>query len=386
MSSSKKPKTTANIPRVGVTDPSYPMGDNRRRMEQGYGRPGGAVGPRSDDPLELIRFEERQDLYREYREAKEVQEKKKLELKIQQMKQDTGAGGLNIGNMYQFTPADIQQISRMPEKEQQDFYATLQQVQLMSAMQSRGGAQGGLGNPMLQMMAMGGFGRQGQGLGLKDVMEIQGMMKNIYDGAGRGNQDLTNTLLMKLMTETVPGLQQQANQATQQGLGAVISILQANQSDPMRDLNYLKEGAAALGYAPQNVSMDVAKLQLEMQDKWKAIEHEDRRKELDYRRQLGVMEKVLDAVTGLTKNVTRDHISTLFKPKPVQQVQPIPQVQPAPVTPVPQAAPRTNMVQVPPTGSPQIVKYQCGSCGADMYAPLGVSPVTCAQCGQVHEL
>ena len=85
MSTSKKPKTTANIPRVGVTDPSYPMSDNRRSMEQGYGRPGGGMGPRSDDPLEVIKFEQRQDLLREYRGARAVKEQKKLELEIQRM-------------------------------------------------------------------------------------------------------------------------------------------------------------------------------------------------------------------------------------------------------------------------------------------------------------
>ena len=167
-------------------------------------------------------------------------------------------------------------------------------------------------------------------------------------------------------------------------------MLKDNQSDPMRDLNYLKQGAAALGYTPQNVSTEVAKMRIEMEDRWATVAHEDRRKELEYRRQLGVMEKVLDTVTGLTKNVTRDHISTLFKPKqPVQQVQPIPQPQVAPVTPMPQTNVQSNLIKTPPAGaSPQIVRYKCGNpnCGADMYAPMGVSPVTCAQCGQVHEL
>ena len=80
MSDIKKPKSTANIPRIGVTDLTYPMGDNRRSMEGGYGRAGELSRSRMDDPLEQIKFEKRQDLFREYREMKD----KKDELKLQQ--------------------------------------------------------------------------------------------------------------------------------------------------------------------------------------------------------------------------------------------------------------------------------------------------------------
>ncbi len=377
-------KKNPQYPKIPLIDPNMPI--KITRLDDIYGESAlhGGYGMTSD-PIDALRREEEMDAVKELREIRRDRKRHELKKKIKQERAALGqedAGGLNIQGMYQFTPADIQQISKMPEAEQQQFYSALQNIQMMAAMQPRGGT-GGLSNPMLQMMAMGGFGRQGQGLGLKDVMEIQQMTKNIYDGAGKGNQDLTNTLLLKLMTETVPGLQQQASQAQIQGFGAVIQMLKDNQSDPMRDLNYLKQGAAALGYTPQNVSTEVAKMRIEMEDRWATVAHEDRRKELEYRRQLGVMEKVLDTVTGLTKNVTRDHISTLFKPKQ-QQVVPQPQV--VPVTPTVPTNVQGNLIKTPPTGSPQIVKYQCQKCGADMYAPQGQSPVTCAQCGQVHEL
>lgn len=385
---SKREKKVVGIPTVPLTQRGYRTVDAMDNVYGSSGRMGSMVNP--NDPLAQMEAEETREALQELRGLKMKKKRVELRQKIEREKEalgnvDSTGGGLNIKGMYNFTPMDIQQISKMPEGDQQAFYSTLQNIQTMAAMNPRGSGGQAMTNPILYMMATGGFGRQGQGLGLKDIIELQKNWNTISQGAGKGNQELTNTLLLKLMTETVPGLQQQANQNLQQGMGAVISMLQKNQSDPMRDLQFLKEGASALGYAPQNVSNEVAKMRIEMEDRWHMKEFDWRNQELQYRRNMGIVKQILDSVQGLTKNVSREHIKTLFEPK---KPQPPPAVQPtAPAnTPLqPYVTHKAPMTNIPPAGNVQIVKYPCSKCGADMYAPMGQTQVTCAQCGQVHQ-
>ena len=154
----KKSTSTANIPRIGVTDLTYPMRDNRRSMEGGYGRPGEPSRIRVDNPIDQIRFEKQQDLLKEYRDMKAKKEELKLQRELAQMKQeigsvDTSSGGLNIKGLYNFSAQDIASVSNMSEEDRKKFMETLQYINMMSSTSSTGGAQGM--NPMLQFMAMG---------------------------------------------------------------------------------------------------------------------------------------------------------------------------------------------------------------------------------------
>jgi len=396
MSKKKKTTSTANIPRVGITDPTYPMGDNRRRMARGYGAPGGLSGPRSDDPIEQLRFEQRQDLLKEYRDMKSKKDELKLKQELTQLKQQIGSvdasgGGLGIKGIYNFSPQDMQQISRMPETEKEVFYSTLQRLSTMASMTPQGGVGGQGMNPLFQLMAMGGFNQQGQGLKLGDITELGRMWQTVYQGAGKGNQDLTNTLLMKLMTETVPGLQTQANQNLQMAYQAQISHLQQNQSDPMRDLEYAKNMASAMGYAPQAQSSEVAMATLTMQDGWKQREWEFKMKELQDRKMLGTIKEITKQIDipGMVRAATRQQTREMFQP-PQSAIPPAgnplsPQVTPPLQNPMGQKAPMSG--QGPPLGggSGQMVMYTCQGCGTQMAAPAGVPTVTCTACGRAHQ-
>lgn len=387
--SKKKPTTTANIPRVGATDPTYPMGDNRRRMEQGYGRPGALSGPSVDNPLDRLRFERQQDLLKEYREVRAKKDELKLQKEVAQMKQEIGSidvsgGGLGIRGLYNFSPQEMMQISRMPEEEQKSFYETLQNLTAMSAM-TPAGAGGGAGiNPIWQLMALGGFsGRGQQGLTLKDVLELQRNWQTLYQGAGRGNDQLTNQLLMKLMTETVPGLQQQSNANLQMGYQAIISQLQANQSDPLRDLEYLKKGADALGYGPQNQSVEVAKLRLQMEDGWRQKDWDYKMQELQTRRQLGMIQQIIQNVNipAILRNVTRQQTRDLLtQPPPEPAITP-----PLPVEDVNVNPASTKAGMGPGAAGRRVIHYTCQGCGAQMAAPEGQPTVTCQSCGMQHQ-
>jgi len=390
--SKTKEKKVVGIPTVPLTQRGYRTVD---AMDNVYGRSGGVGGiVNPNDPLAQMEAEETREALQELRDLKMKKKQVELRQKIEREKEalgniDVAGGGLNIKGMYNFTPMDIQQISKMPEADQQAFYSTLQNIQMMAAMTPRGSGGQAMTNPILYMMATGGLGRQGQGLGLKDVIELQKNWDTISRGAGKGNQELTNTLLLKLMTETVPGLQTQAAQNMQMGYNAIIQHLSQNQADPLRDLRFLKEGATALGYTPQNVSNDVAKMRIEMEDRWKMKDFEQRQRELDYRRNMGIIQQILDSVQNVTKNVSRDHIRTLFQPKqpqPQPVIQPQQVVQPTADTGLqPYASHKAPMTNAPPAGKVQIVQYPCSKCGAAMYAPLGEPRVTCAQCGQVHQ-
>lgn len=386
--SKAKEKKVVGIPTVPLTQRGYRTVD---AMDGVYGNPSAPrLSLNINDPLRQMEAEETREALQELRDLKLKKKGLELRQRIEREKETLGSinssgGGLNIKGMYNFTPSDIQQISKMPEADQQSFYSTLQNIQMMAAMTPRGSGGQTMTNPILYMMATGGFGKQGQGLGLKDIIELQKNWNTISQGAGKGNQELTNTLLLKLMTETVPGLQQQAAQNMQMGYSAIIQQLQQNQADPLRDLRFLKEGATALGYAPQNVSNEVAKMRIEMEDRWKMKDFDWRSRELEYRRNMGIVKQILDSVQGLTKNVTREHISSLFQPKPPQPVATVNPVVTSEKTLEPYVTHKAPMTGVPQEGNVQIVQYPCQKCGAAMYAPLGQTPVTCAQCGQVHQ-
>lgn len=391
MSTKKKSTSTANIPRIGVTDLTYPMRDNRRSMEGGYGRPGDGSRLRIDNPLEQIKFERQQDLLKEYREMKGKKEELKLQRELSQMKQeigsvDTSGGGLNIKNLYNFTAQELESISKMPDKEREKFMETLQYIGMMSSTRSAGGVSGM--NPMLQFMAMGGFNRQGQGLGMKDIIELQKMWQTINAGAGKGNQDLTNTLMLKLITETVPNLQNQANQNLQMAYNAQISHLQANQADPMRDIKFMKEMGSELGWKPANTSDEVALKSLEMQNMWKLKDWEFRMKELNDRRNLGIIEQILTNAKDIVKNVSRESVRNMMKQPPQQQV----------TIPPPENPPQQNAFtdKAPMDGSPMspmvrpdpstLKYYQCQGCRITLSAPAGTTRVLCPACGVVSNV
>lgn len=64
---------------------------------------------------------------------------------------------------------------------------------------------------------------------IDDIVDMQRTMAHAR--AGSGNQELTNTLLLKLMTETVPGLQVQANQNLQMAYQSARGI-KTNKNNP----------------------------------------------------------------------------------------------------------------------------------------------------------
>jgi len=368
------------------------MRDNRRSMEGGYGRPGDGSRLSVDNPLEQIKFEKQQDLLKEYREMKAKKDEMKLKQELAQMKQevgsvDTSGGGLNIRNLYNFSAQEIEAISKKTPEEQQTFYETLRIIQSMAAMSPTGGVQGM--NPMLQFMAMGGFNKQGQGLGLKDIIELQKMWQTINAGAGKGNQELTNTLMLKLITETVPNLQNQANQNLQMAYNAQISHLQANQADPMRDLKFVKEMGSELGWKPSTESETVSLKTLEMQNLWKEKEWEFRMMEHRDRRNLGIVEQILTNAKDIVKNVSRESVRNMMKQTPQTQSPNIPPPE-APPQQAPfsdkapmNANPLTPMVRTDPS---TLKYYQCQGCGITLSAPAGTTRVLCPACGVVSNV
>jgi len=392
MSTKKKSKSTANIPRIPVTDLTYPMRDNRRSMTGGYGKPGEGSRMRVDNPLDQIKFERQQDLLKEYREMKGKKEELKLQRELAQMKQEVGSvdttgGGLNIKGLYNFSAQDIATVSNMPEEDRKKFMETLQYINMMSSTRGAGGVQGM--NPMLQFMAMGGFNRQGQGLGMKDIIELQKMWQTINMGAGRGNQELTNNLMMKLITETVPNLQNQASQNMQMAYNAQIAHLQANQADPMRDIKFMKEMGSELGWKPSDHSEAVSMKTLEMQNLWKEKEWEFRMMEHRDRRNLGIVEQILTNAKDIVKNVSRESVRNMMRQGPQTQEPTIP----PPENPPQQeqftgkapmdANPLTPMTRTDPS---TLKYYQCQGCGITLSAPAGTTRVLCPACGVVSNV
>ena len=241
---------------------------------------------------------------------------------------------------------------------------------------------------MLQFMAMGGFNKQGQGLGMKDIIELQKMWQTINAGAGKGNQELTNTLMLKLITETVPNLQNQASQNMQMAYNAQIAHLQQNQSDPMREIKYIKELGSELGWKPANTSNEVAMKTLEMENLWKMKDFEFRMMEHRDRRTLGVIEQVLTNAKDIVKNVSRESVRNMMKQTPQTQVNIPPPETPPQQAPFSDKAPMdANPLNPMVRTDPSTLKYyQCQGCGITLSAPAGTTRILCPACGVVSNV
>ena len=254
-------------------------------------------------------------------------------------------------------------------------------------MSQRGGQQGM--NPMLQWMAMGGFNRQGSGLGLKDIMELQKTWQTIYTGAGQGKQGLTDSLLLKLITDTVPNLQNQANANLQMAYNAQIAHLQANQADPIRDIKFVKEMGSELGWKPSNTSDAVSMKTLEMENLWKQKDWEFRMMEHRDRRNLGIIDQILTNAKDLFKNVSRENIREFVNPvkqpnlplpgAPIQQPQPT-FTGKAPMN----SQPTLNTLERLDVSS--LKYYDCQGCGIKLSAPAGITRLLCPSCGAINDV
>ena len=386
MSKKADSKKITNLPRSPLTDYTMPV----RNMDTYYGKPGTSGIP--NDPLAEFERDQAKEAIEELRDLKAKKKRIELQQQIEREKQalgnvDVSGGGLNIKNLYNFSAQEIEAISKMSDEERQKFMETLQYIGAMSSTRSTGGAQGM--NPMLQFMAMGGFNKQGQGLGLKDIIELQKMWQTINAGAGKGNQELTNTLMMKLITETVPNLQNQASQNMQMAYNAQIAHLQANQADPMRDIKFIKEMGTELGLKPSDTSEAVSMKTLEMQNLWKEKEWEFRMMEHRDRRNLGIVEQILTNAKDIVKNVSRESVRNMMKQTP--QTQP-------PNIPPPENLPQQNQFtgKAPMDGSPMspmvrtdpstLKYYSCSGCGITLSAPAGTTRVLCPACGVVSNV
>ena len=379
-------KRITNLPRSPLTDYTMPV----RNMDEYYGKPG-LESARVNDPLAEYEREQARDAIGELRDLKARKKRIELQRQIELEKNalgnvDVSGGGLNIKNLYNFSAQEIEAISKKTPEEQQGFYETLRTIQSMAAMSPVGGQ--GM-NPMLQFMAMGGFNKQGQGLGMKDIIELQKMWQTINAGAGKGNQELTNTLMMKLITETVPNLQNQANQNLQMAYNAQIAHLQQNQSDPMKEIKYIKELGSELGWKPANTSNEVALKTLEMENLWRMKDFEYRLMEHRDRKNLGIMEQILTNAKDIVKNVSRESVRNMMKQPPQTQPADIP----PPENPLQQdqftgkapmdANPLTPMVRTDPSN---LKYYSCSGCGITLSAPAGTTRVLCPACGVVSNV
>jgi len=315
----------------------------------------------------------------------------KLKTELDQMKREIGSvnvtgGGLNIPGSYNFSAQDITAVSNMSDPEKQKFLDTLQKINMMSSMSQRGGAQGM--NPMLQFMAMGGFNKQGEGLGLKDILELQKTWQTIYQGAGQGKQGLTDSLLLKLITDTVPGLQNQANTNLQMAYNAQIEHLRANQSDPMRDIKFIKEMGQELGLKPSNASESVALKTLEMENLWKQKDWEFRMMEHRDRRNLGIIDQILTNAKGLFKDASRENIREFLSPQQQPHIPPA-EIQVQNQQAFTGKAPMDSQSVMSPMEKLDVASlkyYACQGCGINVAAPAGITRLLCPSCGTVNNV
>ena len=90
-----------------------------------------------------------------------------------------------------------------------------------------------------------------------DIDEIKDLFRSMTNArGGQGNQGLASALLPKLMTDISPGLQAHPEQNFMMAYQPQIAHIQVNQYDPRRDLEHVKNMAAAIGYAPQSQSRE----------------------------------------------------------------------------------------------------------------------------------
>ena len=371
MSKKKNPQ----LPKVPLTDLDTHIGITD--LDQIYGaQPRQARGEL--DPFAELERQETMDAVQELRDLQK--QKKMLEYKkrLARLKEEVGAedtldGGLSVKGLFNFSNADLQGISQMQPAERQAFLDTVKEVSMMSAMVPRGGKT----SPIMQLAAMGGFsgGRQ-QGLSLKDMMEFQQMMNQTYQQAG--NRDGGRDLTMKLLTETLPSWQNQAMSNMQLAYQAQINALKDQQSDPVRDIKYIKDAAGMLGMSPGGADREVELARLQMEDRWKLEEFKMRREELQNSKMLGTIKQILENVDvpSMVRAATRQQVGDQLR-------QPAPPMQTS-ALPVEQAG----------VGPTQLVKYSCPNpqCkGADgkpteIYAPAGQAQVTCQNCGGVYNV
>ena len=380
-------KKVMATPRSPLNDFSTPV----RNMDDVYGRPGASASMLPVDPLAQLEREEAMEAYQELRELKARQKTLEMRKKIEVMKQDiddvdVSGGGLKMGGMFNFSPQDVESLSKMPEADRQAVIDTMRQLSVISGMSKSSGSRGGEAQALMNWMAMGGFNRgQQQGLGLKDMIEMQRMWATIYEGAGRKDNDLTNTLLLKLLTDTMPGLQTQANQNLQMAYQAQIQNLQQNQSDPIRDIKFVKELGSELGWKQGDASEAVALKTLEMQNMWKMKEWELKAQELSHRKNMGVIQQILGQINipAITKTLTRQNVRNAMQPQ--QNIQPVvplmqPEDQIQPMAPPPMGG-KAPMYGVPQPGQVKVLHYPCPYCGSDNAALEGTPSVTCVSCG-----
>ena len=386
-------KKVMATPRSPLNDYSVPV----RNMDEVYGKPGQPSGAIGIDPLAQLEREEAMEAYNELRELKARQKTLEMKRKIEVMKQEVGeidvsGGGLKMAGLFNLSPEEIAELSKKPDAERQAIIDTMKQLGVIAGMAKSTGSRGGEANALLQYMAMGGFNRGGQqGMGLKDVMEMQRMWATIYEGAGRKDSELTNTLLLKLLTETLPATQTQANQNLQMAYQAQIANLQQNQSDPMRDIKAVKELAEELGLKQGNVSDQVA-LEIAKMNNMMAMKNWELRKdELQSRKTLGTIQQILGQINipAITRNMMRRDVAGAMRGQPPQQlgqpIQPhVPTLQPEeriqPMTP-PQMMDKAPMYSAPQPGQVRVLHYQCPYCGQDNAALDGTPQVTCVACG-----
>ena len=344
---------------IGITDLDTIYGSTPRQ------------GRAEADPLAEL---ERMETMEAVQELKDLQRQKKMlehRKRVERLKEEVGAedtmgGGLAIGKTFNFNAADLQGIANLPPEERQKFLDTIKEISIMSTMAAPGGKM----NPIMQLAMMGGFNRGGQqGLTAKDVIELQQNLNAIYQSSG-GNRDMSQQLLLKLMTETLPGWQNQAFQAQNQAYQQQITSLKDQISDPIKDIRYIKEAAGMLGMAPTAGDREVSLARMQMEDRWKLEEFKIRREELNASKLLGTVEQILKNVDvpGMVRAATRQQVGEQFRQ---------PQPAPGPALPPDQAA---------GVGSTQLVKYVCPNpqCKAEIYAPASQAQVTCQNCGGTY--
>jgi len=347
---------------IGVTDLDTIYGGSPRQ------------GRAEVDPLAELERQESMDAVQELRELQRQKKMLEYRKRVERLKEEVGAedtlgGGLAIKGMFNFSNADLQGISQMPAEERQQFLDTVKEISVMSSMSGGGGKM----SPIMQLAAMGGFGggRQ-QGLTAKDVIELQQTMNSIYQSAGRGDSDMSRTLLLKLLTETLPSWQNQSMQNMQIGYQTQIQALKDQISDPIKDMKYIKDAASLMGMTTGAQDREVSLARMQMEDRWKLEEFKLRREELNASKLLGTVEQILKNVDvpGMVRAATRQQVGEQFRQPPVPQ---------QPVLPPDQAA---------GVGDTQLVKYVCPNpqCKAEIYAPASQAQVTCQNCGGTYQV
>lgn len=368
--SEKKGTRVIGVPNIPLTQRGYMTVD---KMDDVYGSNSGAAMS-ANDPLAQMEREETAQALKELRDLQVQKKTKELQNRIEKEKAELDGSSSPTKGLYNFTAADVANISKMGDAEKQAFFQTVQMINSTAAMQSPGGGQ----NPMLALALAGGLGggRQ-QGLTAKDVLDIGNQYANLFQGAGKGDGELSKTLLLNLLTTTLPQWQNSSIQNMQMAYQAQIAQLQQNQADPLRDLKYLKEGAEALGYKPLSASTDIEKLRIEMDNTWKSKEFDLRVNELNYSRQLGLIKEIMNnpLVEQLAKGFGRGTVGPAAAQRPATTV-----------TEAPNPLGPPQMLQPQADAAPQdkkqpIIMYTCPNCKAQIYAPLDQTQVTCTSCG-----